>query len=184
MNTTANKIVTLFTPKEQNKQQKRELQKVTPQKRVVSQKWDFNEECYEYNYQVKMITNIIGNNYNYYDEVSKTTVQEITKKIYGYKQQDIIKKHFNKDTFISLESVLNKLTECQLICRYCKSPMLVLYDLYRQAKQWSVDRIENDQGHNTDNFHLACLECNLKRRRRTDEKFLFTKQLNLIKMNT
>jgi hypothetical protein len=47
--------------------------------------------------------------------------------------------------------------------------------------QWSVDRIDNDFGHNIDNFHLACLECNLKRRRRTDEKFLFTKQLNIIK---
>jgi hypothetical protein len=51
----------------------------------------------------------------------------------------------------------------------------------REMKQWSVDRIDNDKGHNIDNFHLACLDCNLKRRRRTDEKFLFTKQLNIVK---
>ena len=47
----------------------------------------------------------------------------------------------------------------------------------------SIDRIDNDKGHNIDNFHLACLDCNLKRRRRTDEKFLFTKQLNIIKQD-
>jgi hypothetical protein len=41
-------------------------------------------------------------------------------------------------------------------------------------KQWSVDRNDNDVGHDKGNFHLACLDCNLKRRRRTDEKFLFT----------
>jgi hypothetical protein len=47
--------------------------------------------------------------------------------------------------------------------------------------QWSVDRINNNLGHNIDNFHLACLDCNLKRRRRTDDSFLFTKQLNVKK---
>ena len=47
--------------------------------------------------------------------------------------------------------------------------------------QWSIDRIDNDKGHNIDNYHLSCLDCNLKRRRRTDENFRFTKQLYLIK---
>ncbi len=61
--------------------------------------------------------------------------------------------------------------------------MLLLYDITRESKQWSVDRIDNDLGHNINNYHLACLDCNLKRRRRTDEKFLFTKQLNIIKQN-
>jgi hypothetical protein len=49
--------------------------------------------------------------------------------------------------------------------------------------QWSVDRINNDLGHNNDNYHLACLECNLKRRRRSDENFIFTKQLHIIKQD-
>ncbi len=73
--------------------------------------------------------------------------------------------------------------ECELKCRYCKKEMSVLYDISREMTQWSVDRIDNDQGHNINNFHLACLDCNLKRRRRTDEKFLFTKQLNIIKQD-
>ena len=59
--------------------------------------------------------------------------------------------------------------------------MFVLYDISREKNQWTVDRIDNDTGHRDDNFHLACLECNLKRRRRTDEKYLFTKQMKLIK---
>lgn len=71
--------------------------------------------------------------------------------------------------------------DCQLKCRYCLNEMYVLYDISREIRQWSVDRIDNDLGHNIDNYHLACLDCNLKRRRRTDEKFLFTKQLNIIK---
>ena len=58
--------------------------------------------------------------------------------------------------------------------------MVVLYDVSREMKQWSVDRIDNNKGHNKDNFHLACLECNLQRRKQSDDKFLFTKQLNII----
>ena len=76
------------------------------------------------------------NNYNYNNEISKITIQQINKKIYGYKQQDNIKKFYNSDKFITLESIINKI-----------------------------------------------IECNLKRRRRSDDKFLFTKQLNLIKID-
>ena len=71
--------------------------------------------------------------------------------------------------------------ESELKCRYCKHEMNVLYDISRELKQWSVDRIDNNLGHTIDNYHLACLECNLTRRRKTDEKFLFTKQLNIVK---
>ncbi len=116
-------------------------------------------------------------------EVEKVVIQEINKKISGYKQQDIIKKKFNIDKFINFESVIKKMEECKLKCRYCNETMNILYDISREMKQWSVDRIDNDFGHNVDNFHLACLDCNLKRRRRTDEKFLFTKQLNIVKQD-
>ena len=59
--------------------------------------------------------------------------------------------------------------------------MYLLYEIVRESKQWSVDRLDNDQGHNQHNYVLACLECNLKRRRRTAEKYLFTKQLTIVK---
>ena len=152
-------------------------------KRVESEKWTFSEEHYKYENQIFLVHDISNNNYNYTNEVSKIAIQQINKKIYGYKQQDIIKKLLNEKEFLTFESVINKMIECELKCRYCKSEMLVLYDISRETKQWSVDRIDNDIGHNINNFHLACLDCNLKRRRRTDEKFLFTKQLNIIKQD-
>ena len=153
-------------------------------KRITTEKWSFDKEHYEHMNQLKMISDISNNNFNYIDEVSKIAIQEINKKIYGYKQQDKLKKILDENKFLTFESVISKMIESELKCRYCKSEMNVLYDISREMKQWSVDRIDNDEGHNINNFHLACLECNLKRRRRTDEKFLFTKQLNIVKFNT
>ena len=150
-------------------------------KRVESEKWTFSEEHYKYENQLKMINDILNNNLNYTNEVSKIAIQEVNKKMYSYKQQDILKKRFDETNFLTFESIINKMNECELKCRYCTKEMNVLYDISREMTQWSVDRINNDLGHNIGNFHLACLECNLKRRRRTDEKFLFTKQLNIIK---
>ena len=150
-------------------------------KRVQSEKWSFSDENYEHSNQIKMIIDISNNNLTYIDEVSKIAIQEINKKIYSYKQQDKLKKLFNEIKFLTFDSIINKMIECELKCRYCKIGMNVLYDISREVNQWSVDRIDNDLGHNIDNFHLACLDCNLKRRRRTDEKFLFTKQLNIVK---
>lgn len=181
-----------------NKYQMKKLIKernTEPKKREVSKKWSFPEEYYNYEKQMKLINaisiknleNKLGNNLeenlenNLENEIIQTVIQEINKKIYGYKHQDILKKKLDTNTFIDFNCVIQKMIECELKCRYCKCEMSVLYDITREMKQWSVDRIDNDKGHNKDNFHLACLDCNLKRRRRTDEKFLFTKQLNIVK---
>jgi len=151
-------------------------------KRVGSENWTFDLDCYKYDNQLKMITNILDNKYNHSDEVSKIAIQQIHRKIYGYKQQDIIKKLFNSGEFITFESIINKMCQCELKCYYCFCEMNILYDISREMKQWTVDRINNDLGHNLTNYYLACLECNLKRRRRSDEKFLFTKQMKIIKV--
>ena len=154
-----------------------------PKKREVSKKWTFDEDNFNYDKQMKLIIDISKMNLenNIDDDIVKIAVQEIHKKICSYKHQDIIKKKLDVDVFIDFNCVINKMIECELKCRYCICEMSVLYDRTREMKQWSVDRIDNDKGHNKDNFHLACLDCNLKRRRRTDEKFLFTKQLNIVK---
>jgi hypothetical protein len=154
-----------------------------PKKRVDSFKWTFSNEFYEYHNQLKIITDIFNNKFENIDDISKIIIQQINKKISGYKQQDIFKKRLKIDEFLNLQSVIEKMIECNLRCRYCENEMFVLYDISRETKQWSVDRIDNDKGHNIDNFHLACLDCNLKRRRRTDEKYLFTKQLSIVKLN-
>jgi hypothetical protein len=151
-------------------------------KRVECENWSFDPEKYDYKNQIKMIKEIVDNNYTFNDDVSKIAIQQINRKIYGYKQQDIIKKLFNEKEFITLQSVINKMVDCELKCHYCSMEMNVLYDISREMKQWTVDRIDNDLGHNLSNYYLACLECNLKRRCRNDEKFLFTKQMKLVKL--
>ena len=151
-------------------------------KRVESENWSFSSDHYIYENQMKMIKDIISNNYNYNNDVSKIAIQQINRKIYGYKQQDIIKKLLNENQFITFESVINKMIDCELKCYYCSCEMNVLYDISREMTQWTVDRIDNDLGHNLTNYYLACLECNLKRRRRSDDKFLFSKQMKLVKL--
>lgn len=150
-------------------------------KRLHSEKWTVTNDQYEYANQLKMVNDISN---NIVSDITKIAIQEINKKIAGYKQQDKIKKLFDESKFLTLDSVINKMVECELKCRYCLKEMNVLYDILREMTQWSVDRVDNNLGHNIGNFHLACLDCNLKRRRRTDEKFLFTKQLNIIKQDT
>ena len=153
---------------------------IEAKKRLESEKWNFDESYYEYTNQLKLITDLSINSLN---EVEKIVVQEINKKISGYKQQDKLKKIYDENKFLTFETVIQKLLECQLKCYYCKAELKVLYDISRQMTQWSVDRIDNDKGHNNDNFYIACLECNLKRRRRSDDKFLFTKQMKLVKVD-
>ena len=160
-----------------------ENKKNKDKKRVETENWTFTSNDYEYQNQLNNIKKILENEYKFVDETTKITLQQINKKIYGYKQQDIIKKLLDKEKFITLESIINKMLECELKCYYCTSEMNVLYDISREMKQWTVDRIDNDLGHNINNYYLACLECNLKRRRRSDEKFLFTKQMKLVKID-
>jgi len=169
-----------------NKYQMKKLTKERskdPKKREVSKKWSFDEDNFNYDKQMKLINDIskINLENNIDDDIAKIAIQEINKKICSYKHQDIIKKKLDITSFIDFNCIIDKMIECDLKCRYCKCEMSVLYDITREIKQWSVDRIDNDKGHNKDNFHLACLDCNLKRRRRTDEKFLFTKQLSIVK---
>ena len=136
-------------------------------KRDVSQAWDFS-----YDDQLKLINDLDETNV---DDASKVIFCEINKKISGYKQQDKKKDVYDETSFIEVVNVIDKLRECELHCYYCKQKMLVLYDISRESRQWSVDRIDNDKGHNKENYHLACLECNLKRRRTNDAKFLMSK---------
>ena len=161
-----------------NKLIKDHREKKESKKRVVAEKWTFSDDEFTYENQIKILNNISNNTH---DNVSKIAIQEINKKISSYKQQDIIKNHYDQEKFLCFETVIQKLNNSNLKCYYCDCKMNIIYDISREMTQWSVDRIDNDLGHNNDNFHVACLDCNLKRRRRTDEKFLFTKQLNIIK---
>ena len=109
--------------------------------------------------------------------------KEIKRKQYGYKQQDIHKKMFNKNKFIDLSEIYEKIVISKLKCYYCSCNMLLLYDNVRESTQWTLDRIDNNIGHNGDNVVICCLKCNLKRKTMDSEKFKFTKRLKIIKKN-
>lgn len=155
------------------------IKKTKDKKRLATEKWTFDNEYYSTEQQLKLLTAIQTNAEP--GHLEKLVVQEIKKKISGYKQQDIHKKLYDEHQFLDLQTVIKKMVECELKCYYCNKDMHVLYDIQREASQWSVDRIDNDLGHNNNNFYLACLECNLKRRRRSDSKFLLTKQMKIVK---
>ena len=170
-----------------NKYQIKKLKKepIIAKLRVESIKWDISDEYFLYNNQLKMIHQIQKNNLQSIEPSNEEIlfIQQINTKINGYKNQDNIKKIVDTTKFINIHTILQKMVECELKCYFCKCEILVLYKLAREMKQWSVDRIDNDLGHNNDNFIITCLECNLQRKNRKPDKFLFTKQLNIIKAN-
>lgn len=156
--------------------------KKDPKKRVEPQKWnpDFNFSPMEK--QKSLVQQIRENEYKGNCYETKKMVQQIERKIAGYKQQDVEKDILEREKLVTLPSILDSLSESAFQCYYCKEEMLILYEMVRESKQWTVDRVNNDLGHNLDNYVLACLSCNLKRRCRSKEKFLFTKQLVISKV--
>ena len=150
-------------------------------KRIEIEKLNLPIEYFTFEKQIEIISNILNNDED--KNALKILINQIEKKITSYKQQDIDKKKLNNEKIINLKCIIDKLIETEIKCYYCKTEMYILYENVRDLKQWSVDRINNDLGHNIDNFVLACLDCNLKRRCKSSDKFLFTKQLNIIKQD-
>ena len=163
-------------------------------KRKSSEKWGLTDEYFTIEKQELIIKALFDNmnlslNLNAVSNNMDSAVlnalniisTELNKKISSYKQQDIIRKLLDMEKFIDLNTVITNLYECKLECYYCKDKMFLLYEMARELKQWSVDRINNDLGHNCDNIVMACLDCNLKRRCKGANAFLFTKQLTIVK---
>ena len=175
-----------FIKKKQNIFPRKKVYKKN-KKRVASEKWNLPSEYLTFEKQWEMIQQTTTTTTKEMTDINpipkeyKTLLREIERKIYSYKQQDIEKQMFDAEKFLSFENVRTQMLQCNMKCYYCFCEMYLLYEIVRESKQWTVDRLDNDKGHNRDNFVLACLECNLKRRRRTSDKFLFTQQLSIVK---
>jgi hypothetical protein len=156
------------------------------QKRIISQslKWiTINKDKDKNNpSELELLRKYNENNYliNHQDKYS-LIIRQIQKKINGYKSQDILKKIYSTEEFVSLSIVIQYLCDSEMKCYYCKEDIYILYDNVREPKQWSLERIYNNLGHNVNNVVISCLSCNLKRGCIYHERFLFTKQLNIIK---
>jgi len=145
--------------------------------RKIIQKWKYKDFLLESKNHISIVNQLfLEQSFN----GDNTTKKELHKKINSYKQQDI-KKDKNLDGLISYEELLEKLVLSKLKCYYCRKDVLLLYENNREQKQWTLDRLDNSLGHTKDNVVVCCLKCNLERRCLNDEKFLFTKQMRIIK---
>jgi len=156
-------------------------------KRKEAENWNISIEDYTYEKQMELLKEMkeIKTNENKEENPTKSihqlVIQQIERKMSNYKHQDLEKKVYEPEKIAKYSDVLSILLETEAKCFYCFSEMFILYEKVREGKQWTLDRINNDLGHNTDNVVLSCLECNLKRRCQSKDGFLFTKQLKIIK---
>jgi hypothetical protein len=153
--------------------------------RVETNTWGLNKDDLSFETQLellKMIYNLdILEKNDKPDKHLQMIISHIKTKISSYKQQDILKKKLLEKDFVSFTDVIILLNECNMRCYYCNCETYLLYEIVREMKQWSLDRINNDIGHNKNNLVISCLECNLKRRRTNKDAFFFTKNLKIVK---
>jgi hypothetical protein len=135
-------------------------------------------------YQKQIISNIFTQ-----DKCSNINIEdlnilekEIKKKLSSYKSQDKKNNKFDEPNVINYENIIEKLLSCKQKCYYCSVNMLLLYDDYRCDNQWTLDRIDNNIGHNTNNVVISCLKCNLERRNTNQDKYNFTKNMSIKKL--
>jgi len=141
-------------------------------------KYTFNDDYYKHRMQIELINKLfLGEEITH----SKLLKQTITKKISGYKSQDIQKQLFDINWFISLDYVIEILVSSRLKCYYCKDICELLYKDCLAKKQWTLDRIDNNMGHNIDNVVICCLDCNIKRGDMDYERFKRGKEIKIVR---
>jgi 5-methylcytosine-specific restriction endonuclease McrA len=128
-----------------------------------------------------------GNNLGDFTESLRLCADYVYRQIHdkqgGYRYQDVVKNIYDATACISTPLIVDLLCQCDLTCFYCRDPVKILYEHVRDKKQWSLERLDNSRGHNTDNVVIACLSCNLKRRTMYYERFVATKQMRFVKVD-
>lgn len=136
-------------------------------------------KLFKHKNQINIINSLYMNPDNVV-EYNGILIKELEKKIASYKSQDINKNKYKNDN-INTEETLEKLVASKLICYYCNCRVKIFYDIVRDPQQWTLDRIDNELPHQRENVVIACLKCNIERRKIDKDKFLFTKQLKIVK---
>lgn len=169
---------------EQQQEEERERERKVPRKRVITNRveWSFSDIDLTADIQVEYVKHLYNNTLDAKNEHKyRIILQQLKNKIAGYRSQDVVKNKYLAEEFINIDLLLQLLVDCNCCCFYCNSTTLVLYENVREPMQWSLERIDNSIGHNKGNLVIACLNCNLRRRTMHQERYLFTKQLVLVK---
>lgn len=141
-------------------------------------KWKLDDSYFTYNKQIQIINSLYLNQSQEQNILAK---REISKKINGYKSQDIQKEILDLNKLISLDQAIEKLMISKLKCFYCKENCELLYKNTLAKKQWTLDRINNEYGHNHDNVVICCLECNIKKGEMDSDRFKQGKEIKIIR---
>lgn len=159
-------------------------------KRVITEtkRWDFTKEELEYANQIELLNTLVSLiNRETLEEThamklqlsqsQKMAYSQVKTKLRSYKEQDVKKNKYDSLKFVTPVFILNKLKDSRMICFYCKESTSILYEYVREPKQWTIERLDNTYGHNSDNVVIACLSCNLRRRTSQFERYLTTKKI-------
>lgn len=150
--------------------------------RIQTHTWNIDDAELLHETQLTIVNNIHCNSIEK-SEYTTTFMNNLKNKLSSYKQQDILKHKLDLNNFVSLENIIFLLFESKLKCCYCHNEVYVLYKQVREMSQWTLDRINNNLGHNIGNLVIACLSCNLKRRRINKNSFMFTKNMTITREN-
>ena len=148
-------------------------------KRKRTLKWTIDDAYFDYNKQMEVIRRLIADDTDL--EERKFFIKEIKNKLDGYARQDNENGTKDLSAFISLNATIELLLISKMRCTYCRECCELIYKDVMAPRQWTLDRVDNDQGHNDGNVAIACLACNLQRRTMDAERFKFGKQLRVVK---
>ncbi len=151
--------------------------KSNQRKILEDQEWNFLKNTEYYLNQSLYIKNI--NNLDI--KIKELLYKMINTKLSSYKQQDKKNNNYDNNKIINKDQIIELLNNCDNLCYYCKKETVIFYENIRDEKQWTLDRIDNNQGHNYDNVEICCLKCNVQRKTMYHERFLFSKEINIIK---
>ena len=178
------KKISIINPSETSNVLKKKEKKM----RIQTHTWNIDDFELSYETQINILNYIflhltedISNNVS--NKYINIFINNLKNKISGYKQQDILKKKLDLNNFINFENIIFLLYESQLKCCYCHKEIYILYKQVREMSQWTLDRIDNNIGHNVGNLVISCLKCNLKRRRINKNSFMMTKNMTVKREN-